>query len=272
MLIIVMHNNDEYLEFLMQLARKENIVDATIVKGGNIGTRLIGGDRSFIVSRGRALDAYDKAFIAVVKGEEKTKHFLDAIKEDSYLEMLNLQDKGFICAVPFYHIEHVGLETVSKNKEDVEMKISDFLEEDKILLDLKALNKEDAIKEIADTLKESKHMLDFHSFIDGVFNRERLSTTGIGDGIAIPHARTNAVKEFVIAFGRVPQGIEFDSLDSKPVKLIFLMGTPKEKGLSSYLQILACLTRLLKKEDFQKNLLNASTPQEVIEAFIKVKS
>ncbi len=272
MLIIIMHNNQQYLEALVQVARKENINDTTIIKEKNIGTRLIGGEASFIVSRGRMLDVYDKALVVVVKGEEKTKRFLDLIEDDSYLEVLNIQDKGFICAVPFHYIKRVELESAPKNEEELKMKITDFLKEDKILLNLKALNKEDAIKEIASTLEDSNYVFDFKLFLEEVFKREALNTTGIGAGIAIPHARTNAVKEFTIALGRSSQGVGFNSLDNKPAKLIFLMGTPKEKGLSGYLQILACLTRLLKKEDFKKALLDASTPKEVIEAFRKVNS
>ena len=149
------------------------------------------------------------------------------------------------------------------------MKIADFLKEERVLLDLKSDNKDDAIKEIAGILKGSKEVDDFDRFLKDVFERESLSTTGIGNCIAIPHARTDAVNNFVIAFGRSSSGIEFNSLDKKPVKFIFLMGTPKERGVNDYLRTLAHLTRLLGKEDFREALSKASSPTDVVEEFKK---
>ncbi|MFH1338613.1 MAG: PTS sugar transporter subunit IIA [Candidatus Omnitrophota bacterium] len=149
------------------------------------------------------------------------------------------------------------------------MKIADFFREDRILLSLNSSKKREAIKEISGVLQGSKEITDFDSFLRDVFEREELSTTGLRNYIAIPHARTDAVKEFVIAFGRSSQGVEFDSPDGNPSKFIFLMGTPREKGLNSYLKILAHLTRLLNKKEFQKELMEASSPKQVIEAFRK---
>jgi len=152
------------------------------------------------------------------------------------------------------------------------MKIGDFLKENRILLDLKASNKEEAIREIADSLKDAEEVSNFDLFIADVFERETLNSTGIGKNIAIPHARTDAVNEFTVAFGRSSAGVEFDSLDAEPAKFIFLMGTPKEKGLNSYLKILAHLTRIINKKDFQEALLRASSPKEVIEEFKRVEN
>ena len=269
MLVIVMHNNAEYLESLMQLARKKNIVDATIVKKGNIGTRLIGGGVSFILSQGKMVDAYNKAFLATVKGEEETKLFLDAIKRNSFLDRINMDDEGFICAVPFHYIEHLEFESAAKKEEEDEMKITDFLKEERMILDLKATGKKEAIKEIAGLLGSAYEILDHDLFLKDIFDREAVATTGIGNGIAIPHARTDSVKDFVVAFGRSTDGVEFESLDGKPVKLIFVMGTPKNKDLNSYLMLLAHLTRLLNKQDFRERLGLALSPKEIIEAFAK---
>jgi len=271
MLVIVMHNNQEYLRSLGQLAKREGITDFTIIKKKGIGARLIGGNPSFIFTKGKISGAYEKAFVAVVKGEEKIRHFLEEIENDSYLDMINITDKGFICALPFHYIKHVELESLSHKEEEMKMRIADFLKEDRVLLKLEACNKEEAIKEVAGLLRSSKEVTDFDLFLKDVFSRESLNTTGIGEYIAIPHARTDAVKDFVIAFGRSLEGIEFDSLDKKPAKFIFLMGTPQEKGLNSYLKILAHLTRLLKRESFREALLKASSPKEVIEEFRKVE-
>ncbi len=151
------------------------------------------------------------------------------------------------------------------------MKVTDYLKESQMDLNLIASSKEDAINKLGVLLKNSKTISDYDRFIRNVFERESLNTTGIGHYIAIPHARTNTVKDFVIAFGRVADGLEFDALDKKPVKLIFLMGTPREKGLNSYLKILSFLTRCLDKGSFREQLLNASTPKEIIEIFKSIE-
>lgn len=150
------------------------------------------------------------------------------------------------------------------------MKVRDYLREKQILLELKAKDKEEAIKEIVALLKDAKEITDFGAFLKDVFEREKLTTTGIGHGIAIPHARTNAVKDLVIAFGRSCEGMEFNSVDSKPAKLIFLLGTPKKEGLGNYLKMLARLTKLLKEESFRNLLLKATSPKEIIDEFKKV--
>jgi len=272
MLVIVMHNNQAYLEFLLQLARKEHITDATIITGKNFGLRLIGPTTSFIYSKGKILDAYNKAFVAAVKGEEKVKLFIDRIERDSILEKLNIDDKEFLCTVPFHYIRQIELELAKKEEAGKTMKVVDFLTKDKILLDIKSKTKEEAIKEVASLLKSSKRIRDYEQFLKDIFERESLNTTGIGNAVAIPHARTDAVSDFVMAYGRAGEGIEFDSLDSKPVKFIFLMGTPKNKGLNDYLQLLAHLTRLLNKNDFQQALLKAGGPEEVVRLFASFES
>jgi mannitol/fructose-specific phosphotransferase system IIA component (Ntr-type) len=90
-------------------------------------------------------------------------------------------------------------------------------------------------------------------------------------GIALPHARSEYVDSFVIAIGRVKDGVNFGSLDGEPVRLVFLMGTPKEK-VQSYLKLLAHLTRLLKRESVRSLLFEAETPEEIIEIFKKEES
>jgi len=98
-----------------------------------------------------------------------------------------------------------------------------------------------------------------------------LASTAIGSQVAIPHARSDNVRSFIIAFGCSREGINFNALDNEPVKLIFLMGTPKEEGINDYLKILAHLTRLLQKETFRESLLKAKSPEEIIEEFEKVE-
>ena len=147
------------------------------------------------------------------------------------------------------------------------MKISDYLKEDIICLDLKSTSKKDVIEELGSIIKNSKEVTDYEMFISDVMEREKLSTTGVGDGVALPHARTNAVSKFVVAFGRSKKEVNFNSIDKKKVNLIFLMGTPKNETLDLYLVLLAHLTRLLRKEGFRQLLLKAERPSEVIKAF-----
>jgi len=151
------------------------------------------------------------------------------------------------------------------------MKILPFLKEERINLSLQSTTKEEAIKEVAFLLKDAPEIISFDNFIKDVFEREKIGTTGIGKEIAIPHARTDSVKKFVIAIGRSEKGVDFQAVDSKPVKIIFLMGTPKEEGLDEYLKILAHLTRLIDKDSFRSSLFSAKTAKEIIDIFKSVE-
>ena len=150
------------------------------------------------------------------------------------------------------------------------MKISDHISEKTICLDLENTTKDDVIRELSELLKESEYVTDFDVFLKDVFEREKLGATGIGNGIAIPHARTDAVHNIIIAFGRSSQGIDFNGVDDKPAKLVFLMGTPK-KDVNKYLQVLAHLTRLLKKESFRQKLLEAQNAGEILNAIREIE-
>lgn len=152
------------------------------------------------------------------------------------------------------------------------MNITQYLKEDRISLEVTARDKEKAIREIAEALNGAEEITDFNGFVKDVFEREDIDSTGIGDGIALPHARTDAVKDFVVAFGRSKEGIDFNSVDGKPVKLIFLTGTPNKKGLTQYMRFLARLARLLHKESFREALNSANSATEIIAEFRKAES
>ena len=271
MLIAVLHNNQRYLESLNELARKLGIIDTTIFEKKNIGTRLVGESISLIYHKGEMLPTYDRAFVAVIKGEKEAKFLLDAIENDKDLNLLNADNEGFICIVPFSYIKHLEFESSYIEKKEKKIKLTEYLREDRILLELKASNKKDAIKELLDLLEESDEVKDINGFYKDIMERESLNTSGIRDHIAFPHARSDSVKNFVIVFGRSSEGIDFGALDEKPAKLIFLMGNPKRKGQNEYLMILAHLAKLLHKESFRKALLKVKNPKEVIEVFKKVE-
>jgi fructose-specific phosphotransferase system IIA component len=146
------------------------------------------------------------------------------------------------------------------------VEITDFIQKDLINLHLQSRNKEDAIRELAQLMEGTPAMGDLKIFLQDVFERERLETTGIGDEIAIPHARTDAVKQLILAVGRSQHGINFDSLDGRKVKLFFLMGIPRE-SVSHYLKILAQLTRLLKRGPLREKLFDVEDSTGVVTLF-----
>jgi fructose-specific phosphotransferase system IIA component len=146
------------------------------------------------------------------------------------------------------------------------VRLSEFLTASQTCLELQATDKAGVINELAECIKEAKGMKNFKAFLKDVFKREEVATTGIGGEVAIPHARTDAVDSFVIAFGRSTHGVEFQALDGKPCKLFFMLGTPKDQ-VPRYLQILAHLTRLLKDKSFCNELLAAKTPESVVHIF-----
>lgn len=154
--------------------------------------------------------------------------------------------------------------------EDNVLEIKDYIRREFINLNLLSERKEYAIRELAQLMRGAQEVVDFERFLEDVFERERLGTTGIGDGIAIPHARTSAVGQLVIAFGRSARGVEFESLDGKKVKLLFLMGTP-EGSVSHYLKILAQLTRILKEGTFREKLLKAQDAEAVVTLFREIE-
>ncbi|NOQ86922.1 MAG: hypothetical protein GQ554_08595, partial [Deltaproteobacteria bacterium] len=94
-----------------------------------------------------------------------------------------------------------------------EVDVRNYIQKDLVNLNLLSKKKEDAIREIAQLMQNTREVVDFESFLEDVFERERLGTTGIGDEIAIPHARTDAVNQLIIAIGRSTNGVEFESLD-----------------------------------------------------------
>lgn len=271
MVIIILHNNREYLESINEFAKKMDIKETTIFEKENIGSRLIGESVSLIFHKGEMLPTYDKAFIAVVKGNERAKYFLDIIENDKDLNVLNAENEGFICTVPFSYIKNLELESSDIKKGGNRITLTDYLKEGRILINLKASNKKEAILELFNLLKDSKEVVNSEDFLRDIMERESLNTTGINNNIAIPHARTEAIRGFIMAFGRSSDGVDFNSLDNKPAKLIFLMGTPKEKGISFYMRILAYLSRLLRNEYFREALLKASSSNEILKEFKKAE-
>ena len=141
--------------------------------------------------------------------------------------------------------------------------ISELLQESFIELDLDSGNKHDAIEHLSGMLSGKGNVSDQNHFVKAVLEREKLGSTAIGAGIAIPHARANTVNEVSIAFARSSKGIDFNSVDGDPVHLIFLLAAPVESG-SLYLKLLARISRLLRYQDLLDELKQAKTKDEVV--------
>ncbi|MFH1093444.1 MAG: hypothetical protein V1739_04715 [Candidatus Omnitrophota bacterium] len=113
MLVIVMHNNRDYLNLIKNLSIEKGINAVSILKGGNIGTKLIGGTYGITVSNSKAMEAYKMAFVAHVKGVKEANDFIRMIKNDNYLNLHNIDDEGLICVLPY--LEVAGLDRSTFN-------------------------------------------------------------------------------------------------------------------------------------------------------------
>ncbi len=145
----------------------------------------------------------------------------------------------------------------------MQLRISDYLKPEVIMMQLKQQEKIAVLKELAEYLVENKLVKDGDEFINALAKRENLESTGIGNGIAIPHARTNAVDNLILAFARSPEGVDFSAIDGKPSHLIFLIASPEHKK-SEYIMALAKLSRLLRREAVRKMLMDAQSPEEIL--------
>lgn len=146
------------------------------------------------------------------------------------------------------------------------MKIQDVLKKDVMLLDLQATSKEAVIDEMIASLVEKGYVTDFDVFKTGIMNREAQTTTGLGDGIAMPHAKNAAVKEATVLFAKSNKGVDYASLDGQPTDLFFMIAAP-EGANDTHLAALAELSKYLMKAGFADRLRAATNPEEVIAVF-----
>ncbi|HEL2441860.1 TPA: PTS sugar transporter subunit IIA [Streptococcus suis] len=146
------------------------------------------------------------------------------------------------------------------------MKIQDVLRKDVMLLDLQATSKEAVIDEMITSLVDKGYVTDFDVFKTGIMNREAQTTTGLGDGIAMPHAKNAAVKEATVLFAKSNKGVDYASLDGQPTDLFFMIAAP-EGANDTHLAALAELSKYLMKPGFADKLRSVSSPEEVISVF-----
>lgn len=146
------------------------------------------------------------------------------------------------------------------------MKISELLLPDVMLLDLKATTKQAAFDEMIDRLYAADRITDKQGFLKGILAREAQTTTGLGDGIAMPHAKNSAVKQPTVAFARSKSGVDYDAMDGQPVHLLFMIAVPANAN-NTHLEALASLSRYLLQDSFMDRLKQAETPSEVVSLF-----
>lgn len=146
------------------------------------------------------------------------------------------------------------------------MKIQDVLNKNVMLFDLQATEKEGVINEMVQSLVDNGVVTDFDTFKAGIMNREAQTSTGLGDGIAMPHSKNEAVKEATVLFAKSNKGVDYASLDGQPTDLFFMIAAP-EGANDTHLAALAELSKYLMKPGFADKLRQASTPDQVIAAF-----
>ncbi len=148
------------------------------------------------------------------------------------------------------------------------VKIQDMLKEDFIIEDLKSKTKKEVLAELSDVFLRDDMGIDRDSVIEVLMERERLGSTGIGDGIAIPHGKLTGLERLVVSFGRSSMGVDFDSLDGRPVHIFFLLMAP-ENSAGLHLKALAKISRMLKDISFRGSLIKAESSKDIYNLIVE---
>ena len=141
------------------------------------------------------------------------------------------------------------------------IRLGDYLTADRVV-DLKGRSKNAALLELVETLATASEVRDREKVLDAVLEREKIVSTGIGLGVAVPHAKIPEVSEFLLAYGRSREGIDFASIDDRPVHHVVLIVGPPDRQ-PRYLQFLASVTLTLKRSDLRRQLELAASPQDL---------
>jgi PTS system nitrogen regulatory IIA component len=142
------------------------------------------------------------------------------------------------------------------------MKIMDYLDEEWVIGDLQGADKTSILKELSGVLVNPCKAASVEELLQVLLDREKLGSTGIGEGIAIPHGRLKKLKKFFISFGRSVKGVDFDSIDQKPSQLFFLVMAPENSAVDN-LKLLSRIVTLLKEPSFKKRLMEAPSRKEL---------
>ena len=146
------------------------------------------------------------------------------------------------------------------------MEITDLLVKNAMIMDMQATDKLGAIDEMVDKLYETGRITDKVLFKEGILNREAQTSTGLGDGVAMPHAKNEAVKEATILFAKSNKGVDYEALDGQPVYLFFMIAAPAGAN-DTHLAALASLSKYLMQDGFIAKVRETKTPDDVIALF-----
>ncbi len=144
------------------------------------------------------------------------------------------------------------------------MSLTELLDESAVLVNLKATQKQEVIEELAEALTASGKISDNREVLQAVLEREKIMSTGIGKGVAIPHGKCKAVDKLVGVLGIKKEGVDFQSLDEQPVFLFFLLVSPLNVS-GPHIRALAHISRLLRHDNLRKRLIATETPREALE-------
>lgn len=135
-----------------------------------------------------------------------------------------------------------------------------------LIVFLDAATRDEAIETLVDTLSTTNTITDKDSFSQAILDREKLVSTGIGMGVALPHAKMEICHSFFICIGILNKGVNWKAIDNAPVRIVFMIGGPDDKQ-TEYLQILSNLTQFIKKEDIRKKLLTLNSKEAIMDLF-----
>ncbi len=145
-----------------------------------------------------------------------------------------------------------------------------ILDPSNVLVDLKAQRNFDAIRELASVLEDDGAVPDQKRFLADLIRREKQASTGIGKGVAVPHAHEDSIERQLLAIGISREGIDFASIDGEPVHIVALLATPR-KHQKQHMELLAALSRLLQNEEVRQSLIQAADSAEVVDIFLRNK-
>lgn len=146
------------------------------------------------------------------------------------------------------------------------MKICDILKKDKIIPSMKGRTKFDLINELVDLFKDDERVIDLEGVRQSVIEREKIMSTGVGKGFAIPHAKSNSVNDIIAAFGKLDEPVDFQALDGQPVNLIFLL-VGRENLVGPHIKLLSRISRMMNRDEFRESLAKAQSADEIYELF-----
>lgn len=148
------------------------------------------------------------------------------------------------------------------------MQLSEIINKKNIIPDLKARNKKGVLEELAEAIASQEPSIDKGALVKVLVEREQLGTTGIGDGVAIPHGKLTGIKGPVISFGRSKEGLDFESMDGQPTYIFFLLVAP-DNSSGVHLQVLAKIAKMLKSSIFRNRLKEACSTEEIYQTIVQ---